>query len=59
MKRIIYTGTEEDIKEIMKSLAVNSNSIRKEGDSIIVFTKEESRLINPGQSIVINNGKLM
>lgn len=59
MKRIIYTGTDEDINEIMDNLTSSGSAIKKQGNSIIIFTKEESRLVNMGQSVVINKGKLM
>lgn len=59
MKKFIYTGSNEDIDHIMDNLVNEGSGIKKNGNSLIIFTKEESRLISMGEAIIINKGKLM
>lgn len=59
MKKVIYTGTHEDISKIMDRLVNKGSGVKKQGNTLIVFTEEETRLVKMGEAVVINNGKLM
>lgn len=56
----MYKGKSSDISKIKTHLKKNNNIIKQQGDSLIIFTKEETRLVRKGEFITISlSGKLM